>query len=315
MAQAIIQPISAIIPTANRARVLHATLVSLSQQNVQPAELIIIDASENNETFTVCQNPVENLATKVVYQKAVKKGAASQRNEGIANAQNAFILLMDDDIILEPFCVERLWNALNADEQIGGVNTMVTNQRYLTPGKLTRMMYQLMSGQKLATYAGKCIGPAWNLLPEDDEQLPYVNRVEWLNTTCTLYKRQALPTPVFSSHFKGYSMMEDLTLSSVVGREWQLFNVRNARIFHDSQPGSHKNNIAVLAKMELVNRAWVMRNILYRNKVSDYFKMFVLESFFIIANLSSWKGLKSLPSVLAGKISGVFTILTAKNSN
>ena len=60
----------------------------------------------------------------------------------------------------------------------------------------------------------------------------------------------------------GYSLMEDVTLSLRVGRKWKLANVREARIFHDSQPGQHKSDLRVLAKMEIINRHYVVRNIL-----------------------------------------------------
>jgi len=59
-----------------------------------------------------------------------------------------------------------------------------------------------------------------------------------------MYRREAIPSPPFPEHFSGYSMMEDLTLSLVVGRKWKLANARTARIYHDSQPGTHKSNSA-----------------------------------------------------------------------
>jgi len=299
------QPISAVVPTANRPKVLQATLSSLAQQSVQPAEIIIVDASEGEETKLVCEVGVDNLQSRIVYQKAVQKGAASQRNEGVDKADFEFILFFDDDIFFEPFCIERLWNGINTSDKIGGINCMVTNQRYLKPGKLTSMMYHIMNGEKLKTYAGKCIGPAWNLLPEDDNALPEINKTEWINTTCTLYRKEALPNPVFPEYFKGYSMMEDLTLSSIVGRNYDLYNARTARIFHDSQPGSHKNNLFEIAKMETVNRHFVMVNILNRKGFKFHVKLVLLEMFFILSNVTSLNGLKKLPLILAGKITAI----------
>ncbi len=310
--QTIIRPVSAIIPTANRANVLRATLNSLSQQNVQPAEIIIVDASDSEDTFKISNEVFENLLSKIVYAKATQKGAASQRNQGVELAENDFIFFCDDDIIFEPNCIERLWNGINSDDNIGAVNSMVTNQRYLTPGKLTRIMYRLMSGQTLPTYAGKCIGPAWNLMPEDDPSLPELVKMEWVNTTCTIYRRSALPTPVFSSHFKGYSMFEDLTLSSIIGRKWELRNARTARIFHDSQPGSHKNSLYALAKMETVNRYYVMTEILHRGGFKYFFKLVLLELFAMVAMASSPKNFKKLPAFVGGKIAGFVTILFKK---
>jgi glycosyltransferase involved in cell wall biosynthesis len=288
---------------------LQATFNSLARQNMQPAELIVIDASADEETKKVCELQLPGLQSKIIYLKASQKGAATQRNQGIEQAANPFILFCDDDILFEPFCLERLWKGINADNKAGGVNAMVTNQRYLKPGKATDFMYRLMNGERLSTYAGKCIGPAWNLLPEDDDSLPELVKVEWLNTTCTLYRREALPTPVFPNHFTGYSMMEDLTLSSIVGRKWNLYNARTARIFHDSQPGSHKNSVFELAKMELVNRQYVMKHVLHKSTFKNYLKMLCLELFFTSANAASLSGLKKLPSVIGGKISAVFAII------
>jgi glycosyltransferase involved in cell wall biosynthesis len=310
--KAIIQPISAIIPTANRAGVLQATFTSIANQNVQPAEIIVIDASDDDHTEKVCAMQFEKLESNIIYLKATKKGAAIQRNQGMSVAKNEFILFCDDDILLEPFCIERLWNGINSDNNIGGVNAMVTNQQYHTPGKLTRTMYQLMYGEKLATYAGKCIGPGWNLLPEDNDALPELVEVEWLNTTCTLYKKEALPIPAFSESFTGYSLMEDVTLSLIVSRDYKLYNARTARIFHDSQPGSHKNNTFEQARMELLNRHHVMKHILHRGGFKNYAKLTTLQLFGIITSLTNASGWKNLLPSVGGKLAAIGDIAKGK---
>lgn len=66
--------------------------------------------------------------------------------------------------------------------------------------------------------------------------------------------------------------MEDVTLSLTVGKQWKLANARTARIFHDSQPGDHKSSPDVLASMSLVNRYYVMTEILGRRSSNDYIK-------------------------------------------
>ena len=312
MDKAIIQPISAIIPTANRARVLQATFTSIANQNVQPAEIIVIDASDDDYTQKVCATQFEKLESNIVYLKGAKKGAAIQRNQGMSVAKHAFILFCDDDILLEPFCIERLWSGINSEENIGGVNAMVTNQRYHTPGKLTRTMYRMMYGEKLNTYAGKCIGPAWNLLPEDNDSLPELVPVDWLNTTCTLYRKEALPDPVFSEVFTGYSLMEDLTLSLIVARNYKLYNARTARIFHDSQPGSHKNNTFEQARMELLNRYYVMQHVLHRGGFKNYAKLSILQLFGIITSLTNSSGWKKLLPSVGGKLAAIGDIAKGK---
>lgn len=307
--------ISAIVPTRNRSVPLARTLHSLSQQSAQPFEAIVIDGSDDDRTQNLCQSEIAELQTQIKYYRAKEIGAATQRNQAITYASQNIIWFMDDDIILEPECLVRLYAALQSDAQLGGVNAMITNQRYLPPGKISRSLFQFLHGRSEDSYAGMCIGPALNLLPEDNPNLPEVVKVEWLNTTCTLYRREVLPEPIFSANFTGYSLMEDVTLSLVVGKEWKLANARTARIFHDSQPGDHKNDPGVLAKMDLVNRHYVMTQILQRSSLNDYLKLVVLQLFGLTASLTSFKGWIDFPLLINGKLQAIAQILATKNSS
>ncbi|MFT3908095.1 MAG: glycosyltransferase family 2 protein [Ferruginibacter sp.] len=306
--------ITAIIPTLNRAPVLQRTFESLALQELQPAEIIVVDASDNDETEKVCSLKFPKLDSVIIYERAREKGAAAQRNQAFERDVKPVIFFMDDDIIFEPLCTQRLWNCIQSDKRIGAVNSMVTNQRYLTPGKLTRFMYRIMHGKNLSTYAGKVIGPAWNLLPEDQPNLPECVEMEWVNTTCTMYRKEALPMPPFPSQFKGYSMMEDVTLSLIMARNWKLYNARTARLFHDSQPGIHKNNHFKMSKMELVNRHYVVTKILKKKNFSTFFKMFILEVFGITTALTTLQGWKHLLPVLGGKFSAIAEIIFSKRN-
>jgi glycosyltransferase involved in cell wall biosynthesis len=303
-------PISALVPTRNRSATFLKTLESLAQQTVQPMEMIITDGSDNDETAVICSTKVSKLITQIRYYRATEIGAAAQRNQALEHACQAVIWLMDDDILLEPDCLQRLWDALQSDPDLGGVNAMIMNQRYLPPGRVSQSLFHFLHGQSEVSYAGKCIGPAVNLLPEDRPDLPDVVPVEWLNTTCTLYRREALPQPMFSAFFTGYSLMEDVTLSLLVGKHWNLANARTAKIFHDSQPGDHKNNVRSLARMELVNRHYVMTQILERRQISDYGKLLVVELFGITASLFSRPGWLTLWQQLMGKLAALYVILS-----
>jgi len=114
---------------------------------------------------------------------------------------------------------------------------------------------------------------------------------------------------LFSGHFHGYSMFEDVTLSVTVGRNWKLFNARTARIFHDSQTGDHKNKIVRLTEMEVVNRHYVMKEILHRNGVKDYSKLFLFELFQVSSLFRSGSLFRLLPGVIVGKFKGYFKVL------
>ncbi len=307
MDQNLNQGIEAIIPTAGRAAVLYKTLESISRQGVLPTLVHIIDASEDTSTELVCKKISELFPLKIKYYKAAIKGAAAQRMQAMQFIRSQFTLFTDDDIILEKNCIQLLQNLLISQHEAGGVNAMVTNQQYHKPGRLTSFMYKLMNGSSLKSYAGKCIGPAWNLLPEENgEQL---NETEWLNTTCTLYRTVALPEQLFPPIFQGYSLMEDLALSLEVRKRWKLYNVPSAKIFHDSQSGDHKNSAFIISKMEMINRHYIMKNILGKKGFTDYLKFLIFECWNIISSLNTAKGRQLFLKTITGKFSAFYQII------
>jgi len=273
-------PVSAVIPTVNRTRSLRETLASLEKQGVFPAELIVVDASDDAATRDMLNaSGLEGRVSRVRWIPAHRRGAAAQRNQGVAASTQPTIWFFDDDILFEPDCMRRLWRALHSDPKIGGVNAMIVNQRYHPPGVASRIVFRFLHDRREQSYAGKIIGPAVNLLPEDRDDLPEVVPVDWLNTTCTFYRREALPSPPFDSIFTGYSLMEDVSVSIRVGKKWKLANARTARIYHNSQPADYKAHGVALAKMELINRHYVMTQILGRDRASDYLRLLAWEIF------------------------------------
>jgi glycosyltransferase involved in cell wall biosynthesis len=304
-------PVSVVIATRDRLDSLSDTLESLLTQDLLPIEFIVVDASvgDRTKTFLVDFERIVSPATWVRRIAADVAGAAPQRNQGVALASQPFIWFFDDDILFEPDCVSRLWRAIESDATLGGANAMIVNQRYQSPGFVSRTMFTLMHGRAEKSFAGKVIGPAINLLPEDQQDLPEVMPVEWLNTTCTIYRREALPNPPFDPFFTGYSLMEDLALSLRVGRNWRLANVRTARIRHESQSAGSKQNTRELAKMELVNRYYVMTKILNQNDFTSFLRLAIWEIFSSLSGLLQTKTLDTLTEVLAGKFSGTAEVL------
>ena len=157
------------------------------------------------------------------------------------------------------------------------------------------------------SFAGRVIGPAVNLLPEDRHDLPEVVPVEWLNHGCTIYRREALPDPPFPAEFTGYSLMEDLALSLQVGKTWKLANARTARIFHDSQPGTYKSDARSRSRMELVNRHFVMTRIMGRRGFIAYLKLAAWELFSLASALASRRGRKSAPIYIKREMGRIAT--------
>ena len=310
-----ILPISAVIATRDRSCVLRSTLESFLEQDCLPSEFVIADSSLTDATESLAKElapAFETTGSKLHYlDSRSTPGAAPQRMSGIDIAKEDYILFADDDILLDPECLRNLWDALQSDPALGGVNCLIKNQQFSAPGRISGLLLQWMDQTPELPLAGRIVGPATNLLPADDEALPDVVPVEWLNTTCTLYRRNALPDPVFPERFTGASHFEDLALSAEVGKTHPLANARTARIFHDSQPGSHKADHRAHARQELLNRHFVMSEVLGRKSAGHHFWLAV--SHFYQTFASGMRSPRKLLPRLLGSMSGLGTIALGKN--
>lgn len=279
-------PISIVIPTKDRPVALARTIKSILASTLVPAEFVIVDASETNQQRAQIGNLFGNSARvpAAIVQPATRAGAAAQRNQAVALARNEYILFCDDDIICEPDCVERLWQAIRDNSRIGGASAAIVNQAFSRPGLLTRTVIAAIAEPEGGGYAGRIVGPAIAFLPERPAvgaAFPEAVPVQWLNTTCTLYRRNCLPDPPFDPFFTGYSLGEDMATSLRVAKRARLINVPAARIFHDSQPGAHKADAAALARMDVVNRYYIMDTVMEKRRWRDK-AAFLLWEFFLI---------------------------------
>jgi glycosyltransferase involved in cell wall biosynthesis len=278
--------LSAVMPTRNRPRLLERTLHSIAAQGVVFNELVVVDSSTDEATRDICARWAADgrLPAPIRYLRAEVAGAAAQRNQGFAASTSPYVLFVDDDVEFEPNCLQRLYRAVADDPGVGGASTLIANDHYHPPGLATRTVLRLI-GAGPGPWAGRVVGPAINFWPDDGDHLPEVVPVEWMNSGCVLYRRAALPCPPFDSVFTGYSMMEDLTLSLRVGRSWRLVNARTARIRHEDNPGEHKSDPAAMAEMALLNRHYVMTEVLGHRRPRHYLQLAVWWAFTHLALL------------------------------
>lgn len=213
-------PMAMIVPTKDRSASLDRMLESYEKQK-QFAEVVIVDASVDSKTERVAK--IRSDECYVRYFRTLRAGAAAQRSEGILVTSQPFILFCDDDVLFEPECLNRLWQAITSDDQLGGVSATIINQRYTSPGVISRTMFALLNGRNEKSFAGRILGPAVNLLPEDRDDLPEVVSVEWLNTTCTILENRyfradpAVVADLYPTNRHRQSVRRGAAAESVIG--------------------------------------------------------------------------------------------------
>jgi GT2 family glycosyltransferase len=267
--------ISVIIATAFREATLLRTLEALARQTRRPDEVVVVDGATAPGVGSAVTGKASALGLKIIYKRAGQPSAAAQRNLGVELASGSILLFLDDDAYPEPDCVEKILAVFATDSPgaIGGVGTLLSNQHSHPPSPRARRWFEFLAGEKRESYSGTVIGPAVNILPQATEDGRIVP-VEWLNSTCTAYRRKAFLAERFGERFVGYSFMEDVDLSVRIARHWKLVVHTGAQAYHDSQPSRFKRPYA-RARMMLENRYYVMTTTLRRTTLKDHLKFLV----------------------------------------
>ena len=122
--------VSIIILTWNSEREIGACLASLEQGlRAFPSEVIVIDNGSQDQTCTVVQKtrPLANLVCN-----AENRGVAPARNQGIHLAQGEYVLILDDDTVVQAGALDCLIRYMEDRPEVGLCGPKLTD----TDGKL-----------------------------------------------------------------------------------------------------------------------------------------------------------------------------------
>lgn len=106
--------VSVIIPTYNRAGLIHETVDSVLAQTYRALEVIVVDDGSKDHTNQV----IRSYGDKVVYRYKENGGQASARNLGIQIAQGQYIAFIDSDDLWTPHKLERQMDALLSSQYV-----------------------------------------------------------------------------------------------------------------------------------------------------------------------------------------------------
>ena len=146
------QPVSAIIATVGRPELLRLCLESLAKQTVRIAEVVVVHCGSDSETSEVTKDPRwREAGFEVRYFHHPERNCARQRNFAIAQAKHDYLLLIDDDVEVDPHWVEELFKPIWADPAVGATMGRLTNQPMASPTFFWRLYRRLLHGQSRRT--------------------------------------------------------------------------------------------------------------------------------------------------------------------
>ena len=220
--------ISAIIATVGRPEMLRRCLDSLTKQTVPVSEVVVVHCGDDVETQKMAQDA---WPFAVRYFHHPERNCARQRNFAIAHAKYLDLLLVDDDVEVDPHWVEELFKPIWADPTVGATMGRLVNQPMASPTFFWRLYRVLLHGRVKGFEPGKLIGAALpNGFPTTaEEPVP----CEWIGGGASALRREAFESVGgFASFFTGSSPGEDLDLGYRLSREWKVLYVPAAKCVH-----------------------------------------------------------------------------------
>ena len=236
------QSISAIIATVGRPELLRLCLDSLARQTAPVTEVVVVHCGHDPETPALTNDPGwANVGLNVRYFHHPERNCARQRNFGIQQAQHDNLLLVDDDIEVEPTWTEELFKPIWADRKVGATMGRLVNQPMATPTLCWRLYRTLLHGRAKGLEPGRLIGAALpNGFPIAAAE---AISCEWIGGGASALRREAFETVGgFASFFEGSSPGEDLDLGFRLSRSWKVYYVPAARCIHHQAPSGRETS-------------------------------------------------------------------------
>jgi GT2 family glycosyltransferase len=217
---------SIILCTKDKPDNLQNFITSLHQQTFLPKELIVIDASKENNTESLLSRYINKGLYELKYIKT-SPGLTRQRNIGIQNSHGQYVFFFDDDVVLDKRYIETILKTFDKfkDCNIGGISGRITNiktDRHYIDFVLKKLFFLTDYGKGKLKLSGF---PALR----NDEKLAFV---EVLSGCCMAFDRKVFSKYSFDEKLSDYSYMEDVDLTYRVSKQFSLIYQPKAKLKH-----------------------------------------------------------------------------------
>jgi glycosyltransferase involved in cell wall biosynthesis len=264
--------ISVLIPTKNRSLAVLECIRSVNNQSVQPAEIIIVDASDGDGLEALIRNNAEGVI-RIEYVRS-EAGLTHQKNIGVQKSSGDIVLVLDDDVILNEDFIKEILNIFNnpSFDGIGCVyGDMVLNNdkhdagwRGAFPNSFVSALNNRIHGlfrtlfflQKMPT-TGKFRLSGWSTSPTPSKPGATVLETEGAPGGYTAYYKEVLSEFRFDENLKGYAAGEDADISYRISRKYKNIFTPKAKVIHASRT-SKANNYAY-SKMKIENHHYLFK--------------------------------------------------------
>lgn len=264
-----------VIATRNRPDALALSLPLLIGQSRPPAQIIIIDSSDDTEAVDAAVDRVVRDTGYPIRLERGPRGSSHQRNRGIALATAPVIFFPDDDSLCYPGTTAALMEIYERDAERRIAGICATDALVPPPGVDLGQSYAMD-----ATHAGQArrmgmrhrmekaltdlnpflaLGQALMRQQPAPEWIAEYDAVpvEWMTGYRMSFRAEVIRETGFEETFAGYGLYEDIDASFSALRCGALVGAHRAAIYHHRFPNGRPDRFA-FAAMSIVNRGHVI---------------------------------------------------------
>ncbi len=261
---------SIVICTYRRPASLGRLLHSLTSQTSRSRQIIVVDASPDDESERVVRDyrdlplPAEELLYFRVGGRLA--GLTRQRNFALRWVTSDRTLFFDDDVVPSPSCLAELEEVYRSTRpQIVGVGAFVENELE-APSSIWRLRALLGVVPSLdpGRYFRSGVSTPWSFLPPTDG----IVEGDWLSGCAMMWRTDAVREERFFDEFAGYSNGEDLELSLRMKCHGRLVVAGSARVRHLHEASGRPDSYE-LAKMTVRNNYAIHRRCIVARRRRD----------------------------------------------
>ena len=256
------------IPTCKRSQMVRRLLANLREQYRQPDEILVVDSSPDDESAKVVAEWIPRFGTDMLRRILSTRGLTLQRNVGIDHTTCDLVCMLDDDVLLEPDCLEVMEAFMNSPEgqEFGGISAYVTNVFGKQFYKYQRLYHRLGLYEKLRPGCWLYCGDFLEL--STLQPFEGIYRSEFIPGGTVMWRREVFKhiRPDSSFLFDG----EDKHFSLKVSQHWAVGVLGQARMRHDHIPGGARRPPFVQGIRSMRNKAIMLRECDARPTIERY---------------------------------------------
>jgi len=243
--------ISVVVCTRNRAQDLKECIDSIIGQSHSPAEIVVVDSSDNDSTRLLIKEFKKQEKIPIQYIHT-KPGLTKQRNIGIKKSRGIIVAFLDDDVILEKLYFKEVIKCFNMSDDISGVGGYITNTN---PDNIFercfRKIFMLTGGGKKG-FMKRSGFACFN----DANEMDRVATTQILSGCNCCYRKSIFNDYAFDEMFEGYGLMEDVEFSHRVSMRNKLVCTSQAKLVHKRSP-SERINLRKYFEMTVFNHFYI----------------------------------------------------------